>query len=274
MLLMVVDNYIWGEKMLAELRMELENPLGCQIGYYQSSNLQGVLMEQIDSDYAQFLHTQSLNPYSQSVTLENGKTIWSVKTLNENSYQNIIIPLKKETFNRFTIAKKDISVKILDKKLTVQSKKELLEEFYNIPSDKNINIEFITPTAFKSNGRYVIMPDLRLIFQSLMNKYSASSDNGLEMFDEDTLEQLVEYSEISRYRLKSTQFPIEKVKIPSFKGELGIHLHGTDTMARYARLLFEFGQYSGIGIKTSMGMGACNLIANRLIEKRRDENDG
>jgi CRISPR-associated endoribonuclease Cas6 len=39
-------------------------------------------------------------------------------------------------------------------------------------------------------------------------------------------------------------------------------------MARYARLLFKFGQYSGIGIKTSMGMGAY-----RLIEKRRNEND-
>jgi CRISPR-associated endoribonuclease Cas6 len=252
--------------MLAELRMELETEEN-QIGYYQSSNLQGVLMEQIDSDFALLLHTQSLNPYSQSVFWENGKTIWSIKTLNENAYQNIIIPLKNDTFNEFTI-KKNINVKILTKELTLKSKKELLEEFYNTPSDKNINIGFITPTAFKSNGRYVIMPDLRLIFQSLMNKYSASSDNELEMFDEDTLEQLVEHSEISRYRLKSTYFPIEGIKIPSFNGELGIRFHGTDTMARYARLLFKFGQYSGIGIKTSMGMGAY-----RLIEKRRNEND-
>jgi CRISPR-associated endoribonuclease Cas6 len=253
--------------MLAELKMELETE-GNPIGYYQSSNLQGVLMEQIDSEFALFLHTQSLNPYSQSITLENGKTVWCVKTLNKNSYQNIIIPLKNDTFNKFTITKKNINVEIVSKELIIKSKKELLEEFYNIPSDKNIKIEFITPTAFKSNGRYVIMPDLRLIFQSLMNKYSASSDNELQMFDEDTLEQLVDYSEISSYRLKSTYFPIEGVKIPSFKGELGIRFHGTDTMARYARMLFEFGQYSGIGIKTSMGMGACR------IEKRRVENDG
>jgi CRISPR-associated endoribonuclease Cas6 len=253
--------------MLAELKIELETQ-GNPIGYYQSSNLQGVLMEQIDSDFALLLHTQSLNPYSQSVILENGKTIWSIKTLNENAYQNIIIPLKNDTFNRFTIAKKNIDVKIVSKELTLKSKKALLEEFYNTPSDKYINIELTTPTAFKSNGRYIIMPDLRLIYQSLMNKYSASSDNEMEMFDEDTLEQLVEHSEISSYRLKSTHFPIEGVKIPSFKGELGIRLHGTDTMARYARLLFEVGQYSGIGIKTAMGMGSY-----RLIEKRRTEND-
>jgi CRISPR-associated endoribonuclease Cas6 len=253
--------------MLAELRMELDTQ-GNPIGYYQSSNLQGVIMEQIDSDYAQLLHTQSLNPYSQSISIEDGKAIWSVKTLNENAYHNIILPLKRDTFNKFIITKKDINVKILTKELTTKSKKALLEEFYNTPSDKNINIELTTPTAFKSGGRYIIMPDLRLIYQSLMNKYSASSDNEMEMFDEDTLEQLVEHSEISRYRLKSTYFPIEGVKIPSFKGELGIRLHGTDTMARYARLLFEFGQYSGIGIKTAMGMGSY-----RLIEKRRTEND-
>jgi CRISPR-associated endoribonuclease Cas6 len=253
--------------MLAELKLELETE-GNQIGYYQSSNLQGVLMGQIDSGYADLLHTQSLNPYSQSVAIENNRAVWSIKTLNEGAYQNIIIPLNNEAFNKFNITKRNMEVKILKKELTVKSKKELLEEFYNKPSDKSLNMEFVTPTAFRSNSRYVIMPDLRLILQSLMNKYSAASQQGFEMFDEDTLEQLVEYGEISRYRLKSTYFPLEGVKIPSFKGELGIRFHGTDTMARYARLLLEFGEYSGVGIKTSMGMGAF-----RLMEKRRAEND-
>ena len=30
-------------------------------------------------------------------------------------------------------------------------------------------------------------------------------------------------------------------------------------MARYARLLMRFGNYSGVGIKTAMGMGAIKL---------------
>ena len=30
-------------------------------------------------------------------------------------------------------------------------------------------------------------------------------------------------------------------------------------MARYARLLFRFGEYAGVGIKTAMGMGALRI---------------
>ena len=59
--------------MYAKLRIELDSS---QISYQQSSNLQGVLMEQIDTDYAQELHQYSLNPYSQYVVKEKDKTVW------------------------------------------------------------------------------------------------------------------------------------------------------------------------------------------------------
>ena len=48
--------------MLAKLEMILE---GEEIDYRNSSNLQGVLMERIDTEYAEILHEQRLNPYSQ-----------------------------------------------------------------------------------------------------------------------------------------------------------------------------------------------------------------
>ena len=41
--------------MLAELRMKIE-PDNPDFGYYQSSNMHGVLMEQLDSAYADQLH--------------------------------------------------------------------------------------------------------------------------------------------------------------------------------------------------------------------------
>lgn len=105
----------------------------------------------------------------------------------------------------------------------------------------------------------MIFPDLRLMYKSLMKKYSASSTD-MDMYDEDTLEQLIESSEITRYRLQSTVFPLEGVVIPSYKGSLSIRLYGNDTISRYARLLFSFGEYSGIGIKSSIGMGALKLL--------------
>lgn len=246
--------------MLAEFRMELETD-SAEFSYYQSSNMQGVLMEQINPLYGEKLHEQGLNPYSQH--LEFGKKIyWVINTLDKEAYQEIILPWLDGNHNEFVIKKKDIKLKILHKEIKTVKKQELLDNFYQKPCERYLNLEFLTPTSFKSDGNYMIFPDLRLIYQSLMNKYSASSPE-MEMFDKDVLEELVKQSSITGYRLNSTQFPMEGIKIPSFKGKLGIKIKGTETLAKYARFLAEFGEYSGIGIKTSIGMGALRIEDRR-----------
>ena len=87
-----------------------------------------------------------------------------------------------------------------------------------------------------------------------------------DMFDEETLEALVEQSEIVRYRLQTVPFPLEKVQITGFTGSICIHIRGPETMARYLRMLFKFGEFAGVGIKTGMGMGAMKYV-------RRNEDD-
>ena len=82
----------------------------------------------------------------------------------------------------------------------------------------------------------------------------------MEMMDEETLIQLEENSEIIRYRLKSIPFPMEGINVPGFTGSIRVKFSGTDTMMRYIRLLLRFGEYSGVGIKTAMGMGAIGLL--------------
>lgn len=240
--------------MLAELRMKIETD-GEKLDYRQSSNMQGVLMEYIRTEYAEKLHEQGIKPYSQY--LLNGAE-WVVKTCTAQAYQELILPLMDSGFTSFKIEKKDIHVTVKEKRLNTIKKKDLLEEFYLGESSHYLNLEFLTAASFKSNGKYVIMPEMRYIYQSLMNKYSASSDS-MEMYDGRTLEQLVDNSSIVRYRLRSTCFPLEGVKIPSFIGEIGIRINGTDTMARYVKLLMRFGEYSGVGIKTAMGMGALKI---------------
>ncbi len=242
--------------MLAELCIKIEAD-SSDFGYYQASNMQGILMEQIDTDYAETLHEQGLKPYSQYIRSGEASE-WVIHTYTEEAYRKIILPLTRDEFDSAVIEKKGIHLKLTQKQLCVVPKKSLLEEFYDRESERYFNVEFLTPTSFKSSGRYVIMPDMRYIFQSLMNKYSAVSEK-MEMYDEETLEQLVENSSIVRYRLRSTFFPMEGVRIPAFIGSVGIKIYGTDTMARYVRLLLRFGEYSGIGIKTAIGMGAVRV---------------
>lgn len=54
-----------------------------------------------------------------------------------------------------------------------------------------------------------------------MNKYDAAVSDEV-MADEDTLEQLCENARITGYDLKSVNFSLEGVRIPSFIGKLTI----------------------------------------------------
>ena len=248
--------------MYAELKMELDNET---LDYKQSSNLQGVIMEHIEEEYAETLHQSNLKPYSQCVVKQDDKRIWYIRTVTQEAYKKMIIPLSQ--LNEFEIKNGQIHANIVRRDFESRAENELLKEFYEIPANRFLNLTFQTPTAFKSNGKYVFYPDIRMIYQSLMMKYTASSEE-MDMIDEDTLEQLTQNSEIVRYHLRSMSFPLEGVNIPGFVGSIRLKIKGTDTMARYARMLMKYGQYSGVGIKTAMGMGAI-----RLMEQGEKKND-
>lgn len=236
--------------MYADLKMELDSQL---LTFQQSSNLQGVIMENIQADYAERLHENRLNPYSQYLVRENGKLIWHIKTLTEEAYENIVLPMAK--LNELNIKKKQLLVPIKRKNVELYDESKLIKEFYDEKCERYLEVNFLTPTAFKSVGKYVIYPDLQLIYGSLMRKYSELSAE-LDMIDEDALTELTEKSEIVRYRLQTVAFPLEKVRITGFVGSICIHIGGTETLAKYARMLLKFGEFSGIGIKTGIGMGA------------------
>ena len=246
--------------MLAKLTMHLKTDSE-EFGYYQSSNLQGILMEQIGSDYAELMHGQGFNPYSQFLCSENGFQ-WTVCTLTKEAYEHILLPLSSSDFSSFLVKKKNIQVKITGKELSTVSRKALTEEFYLSDGGRYLTLEFKAPTAFKQRGRYINYPDIRLLFQSMMNKYGASSYE-MDMFDEETLEQLARNTIVTGYKLHSVMFPMEGIRIPAFMGNITIRISGPGTMANYARMLARFGEYSGDGIKTGMGMGAVRIREGR-----------
>lgn len=240
---------------MKRLVLELDD---ATINYRNSSNLQGVLFEHISPQYAEKLHTQQRHPYSQYICKINEKTVWCVNALDEEAETEILQPLLREDFSEFILKKQNKTVQIINKSIVETSHQELVKEFYSVEAPHTFHIEMITAASFKQRGRYVIYPDLRLFYQSLMNKYSAVSPD-MEMMDEDILEMLADSSEVTGYRLQSVKFPLEGVNIPGFIGSFTLRIYGAATMAAYARLLLSFGEYAGVGIKTAMGMGAYRL---------------
>lgn len=242
--------------MLSELRLELESSE--KLSVYMSSNFHGVIMETIDSSYAEKLHELKLNPYSQHLEIKD-KIEWVICTHSEEAFKEIILPILNDDFCEFDIKDKRIHIKVKGKQLKKIPRRSLFDEFINGTAGKFITIDFVTPTSFKRNGGYVIYPDLELIYKSLMNKYNSTSDN-FNMYDEDTLEELLDKSYITKYNLRSCYMPLENVKINSFIGNITIKISGNDTLSRYIKMLFEFGEFSGVGIKCSIGMGAIKVV--------------
>ena len=79
------------------------------------------------------------------------------------------------------------------------------------------------------------------------------------IFSEELVEEFEQYTEITDYKLRSVRFSMEGVKIPSFVGECTIRIRGPQQMVNVAHMLAHFGEFSGVGIKTGLGMGALSV---------------
>lgn len=244
---------------LAKLRMKLNKK--DELSWQMASLFHGVLMEQLPEDYAAELHVSKRHPYTQHIERCGEDWYWIVTALNEDTANKMLKDILMN-LSEFVLRKHQLSIRILEKSYQEVSNQELARAFYQEQASRYITIRFITPTSFKQNGRYVNYPDIRSMFSNLMNKYDASNHDET-MWDEDTLEQLTEKTVISRYELRSTIFCIEGIKIPAFVGKITLRIDGTQTMTNFANMLFNFGQYSGIGIKTALGMGAIRLLEGR-----------
>lgn len=217
-----------------------------------SMKLHGFLMEKLDSDYVNFLHQQQTNPFSMNVRLRNSRIKWTINLLDsqaELQMYDLVMNLER------------INLRGIDEEIIVECTEEQelsqdnLVQIFNNPVTTNfITVVFQTPTSFKSNGKYVLFPTVRLVFQSLMQKYSRIVE-GSKDIDEDTLTYIEEHVQITSYDLKTHYFAIHGKKIPAFVGRLSMKIQGPSTLKSYLKMLVAFGEYSGIGIKTSLGMG-------------------
>lgn len=258
------------DKILASLEMVIQPASEHSITNQKASIFQGILMGNIEEEYADQLHENQLHPYSQHILKQKDRNIWRITTLNQQAYENIIIPLMKPDFSSFYIERDDVHYQILDKKVVTSSRKNLIDTYYFGECDRYINVRFMTPTAFKSEGSYFFWPQLEKIYRSLMKRYDAFAENET-MYDEEVFQQLVQYSEIIKYDIRSTLFHLEGVKIPSFVGSIVVKVKGPQPLVNLANVLWHYAEYAGVGIKTAIGMGVTQIVERReKIDKKRN----
>lgn len=229
--------------------------------------LQSVLMEHADSLYAEQLHASMLNPYSQYCFVnDKDEIVWRISTLTDEAMNRLIDPISKiEEFTLRNLGKTFVVTKRLCESFGMDHLLGILKE--DAPS--TFRIRFVSPVAFRSKGRYVIMPDVWFIFQNLLMRYSQMYAGDAEI-DIDTLEYIVEHVSISSYNLHSHYFLRTMGKsdrIPAFLGSLTFHVAGPQSLRGLVAMLLTFGEAAGVGIKTSMGMGGMQLLDNQSTQK-------
>ena len=250
--------------MLTRLEIKMEP---CQeLRVNASSLLQGVLMEQIDSDYAEYLHSLEMNPYTQHLEWREGEPVWILTTVTEEAENQILQPLLSADFKRIYVKHKDMELAVREKAVKQVMYRDLLQQTYFGSCGRTLEIEFVTPTAFKTGGRYQFYPTITHIFQSLARKHDGVRTD-TEIFSEELMQEVDEKLEVTGYRLRSTRFHLEGVKIPAFLGTLRIRIHGPQQFVNLIHFLLQFGTYSGVGIKSSIGMGAIRVVE---VQRRKE----
>lgn len=124
---------------------------------------------------------------------------------------------------------------------------------------RTITLEFISPTAFKSQEMQVPVPLPGLVFGSLTERWNTFSTVAL---DPDLRRFAEERVAISRYQLESRPAPTKGGALRI--GGIGQVTYTALDDDRYAvaalNILADFALYSGVGVQTGTGMGQCRRV--------------
>lgn len=237
--------------MIYRLTMEFTVDKSQKIDYNIGSVLQGIMMTFLDRDYGDILHKQSLRPYSQYFEIKNNKYYWIINTLTEEAKIGIIDKILESN-------RRSLDLTYRKSKLNIEKIKLDQCMILDNIAKKDIVVNFKTPTSFKkTTGGYEIFPSVKHIFNSIINKYKNFYGDNL---DENLLEKIIQNVEITGYNLKTSHFGVKGNYVPGFMGTINLKIKGNLIFKNDVMRLLQFAQYSGVGLKATMGMGAFEII--------------
>lgn len=248
--------------MIKTVEIKLDAPDGIKLTQSTGSVLHGVLMEHLPQDYGEELHRQALRPYSQYLFFDKNRQelFWRLTTLTETAeaiIQEAIMALPAE----ISLKSKGINLTLLSKEVIVDTSYSKLAEKYFANSLKGdlLNFNFLTSCSFKTEGNYAIYPQPNLLFTSLVNKWNSFSDKE-KLDSKGVAAELAQEVYVADYRLRLQRFSVDGASIPGFRGLYALGMRHNLMANRIIAMLGEFANYSGIGIKTALGMGAVSSI--------------
>ena len=212
------------------------------------------LLSMLPEEYTDELHESKETPVSQCLYREGAETFWRINLLgltSEEAFSPVLDGLKTLPLNIG-----DVSLELVNR--VSYTAEELINTARSIEASRFFSLRILSPAAFKQSGRYTVLPDKALILQSLLNKWNVVFPS-VPLEDEDAARMLLDGLRISDYDLHTTRFLLKDNKIPGFIGTIRFDTHLSAPMLEIWKILISFSEYSGIGIKTALGMGGMKL---------------
>lgn len=247
--------------MISTYQLELSSNDGKRLMPSEGYKLYSWLLSQISTEYADELHQQQGHPISQYLYFDPEKetTLWQINLLTDEAAELFSSALDET--EKIELHSSNVYVVSKETKPDVSFRDFILRgrEY----TTNRAELQFITATSFRQNGKYVIFPQEKLIIQSLVNRWNSfCSDYSLD--DEDALRMLESGVSISDYSLKTVRYKLKNVYIPAFAGRVTLSSHLPAPLLELWNSILLWTPYSGLGIKTALGMGGTKV---RFIEK-------
>lgn len=256
--------------MLQNIVLKCKHHSGVKANYNWGSLFHGFLIKSLPADVADLLHQSQLRPFSQYVAKgpDEHQLIWNIGLWDEviaNHIVQTVMPL-----GTIDLEQKGITLDVMGVQRSSISERDYFGQYFGSDDPcRRYEIEFITPCTHKQNGSYVLFPSPELMVNSLSSRCCAFMQD-VSLDDPMAMEQVAGNLRIVRYSLRSGVYYLENTKITGFLGRLILTLSGPDQLARLTGALLSFAEYSGLGIKTALGMGGVVVrrISPLLTEKK------
>lgn len=239
--------------MIRSYQFQLSTPQSFTAAY----PLYAAMLERAPKEFAARLHESAVTPVSQYVC---GDT-WRVSLFGPEAIDTLAPVL--ETMEEVFLRREQRHVGL---ELRSSGGIETVDELLELPPRSRSTLELVTPTAFKSGGVYQLLPTQRLVMQSLILKWNGCFGDICPIEDEGGgLEALAEGLCYRSVQLNSQLYSMKHTQIPGVVGSVAFDCRQEGFLRQLTNALLTFGTYSGLGIKTTLGMGGLQITTKRGI---------
>ena len=222
--------------------------------------LYGCLMDMLPYELCEQMHENAKTPISQNIEYNNisGTAVWNISSFDKE-LSAVLDKLFKEKLE-FTIERDGIVLSLESLERThISGFADMRKYSDKISGNQNMTLQFLTTTALKKNGEFLIFPDLELIIDNLWNQWNIVFPNN-PLDDEEVLRLIKHLSQINTYNLSSSRYKMKGCSIRGFYGKLTVTNRLSAPLREILAVLFAFAEFNGVGVKNALGMGKASIV--------------